>query len=58
MTVTNADPTAANQLIYNGAANRLASGVASLSPVLYLTLGATNAVQVLVTSQDGVTKQT
>jgi hypothetical protein len=54
--VTNADLTATNQLIYNGATNLLASGTAS-SP-LALTLGVTNLVQVQVMAQDGVTMQT
>ncbi len=58
VTVTNADLTATNQLIYNGATNLLASGAASSLPVLNLTLGATNVVQVQVTAQDGVTTQT
>jgi len=58
VTVTNADLTATNQLIYNGATNQLASGVASSAPVLNLTLGGTNVVQVQVTAQDGVTIQT
>jgi hypothetical protein len=56
--VTNANLNATNQLIYNGATNQLASGVASSAPVLNLTLGGTNVVQVQVTAQDGVTKQT
>jgi hypothetical protein len=56
VTVTNADLTATNQLICNGATNLLASGTAS-SP-LALTLGVTNLVQVQVTAQDGVTMQT
>jgi hypothetical protein len=56
VTVTNADPTATNQLIYNGATNGLLSGVASAP--LALTLGVTNVVQVQVTAQDGVTMHT
>jgi hypothetical protein len=55
VTVTNADLTATNQLIYHGTTNLLASGTAS-SP-LALTLGVTNVVQVQVTAQDGVSKQ-
>jgi len=56
VTVTNADLTATNQLIYNGTTNGLASGATSGG--LALTLGATNVVQVQVTAQDGVTVQT
>jgi len=58
VTVTNADLTAANQLIYNGATNLLASGAMSSLPVLNLNLGTTNVVQVQVTAQDGLTMQT
>jgi hypothetical protein len=58
VTVTNADLTATNQLIYNGATNLLASGTASTAPVLNLALGVTNVVQVQVTAQDGVTMRT
>ena len=56
VTVVNADLTATNQLIYNGATNALASGVPS-SP-LSLTLGVNNPVVVRVTAQDGLTVQT
>ena len=56
VTVTNADLTATNRLIYNGATNLLASGAASAP--LALTLGVTNVVTVQVTAQDGVTVQT
>ncbi len=56
VTVTNADLTATNQLIYNGATNALASGVPS-GP-LSLTLGVNNPVVVRVTAQDGLTVQT
>ena len=56
VTVTNADLTATNQLIYNGTTNVLASGAASAP--LALTLGVTNVVTVQVTAQDGVTVQT
>jgi len=56
VTVTNADQTATNQLIYNGATNVLGSGVASAP--LTLTLATTNMLQVQVTAQDGSTKQT
>ena len=53
VTVTNADPTATNYLIYNGAASvPLASGVPSGS--LSLNVG-TNVVAVTVTAQDGTT---
>ena len=55
VTVTNADPTATNRLIYQGTTNLLASGMAS-GP-LTLTLGGTNLAQVQVTAQDGVTMQ-
>jgi fibronectin type 3 domain-containing protein len=58
VTVTNADLTATNQLIYNGTTNQLASGVASTAPALNLSLSTTNVVQVQVTAQDGVTMQT
>ena len=54
--VTNADLTATNVLIYNGATNLLASGVASAP--LTLVAGATNVVTVQVTAQDGLTVQT
>ena len=57
LTVTNADLTATNQLIFNSTTNRLTSGVAS-TPLTPLPLGVTNVVQVQVTAQDGVTKQT
>ncbi len=56
VTVTNADLTATNWLIYDGATNRLASGV--VSAPLVLTLGMTNMLRVQVTAQDGVTLQT
>ncbi len=53
VTVTNADLTATNTLIYNGAAQgTLASGAPSAS--LLLSQGVTNAVRVLVLAQDGV----
>jgi autotransporter-associated beta strand protein len=55
VTVTNADLTASNQLIYNGTTNSLASG--SPSSALALALG-TNVVVVQVTAQDNVTVQT
>jgi PKD repeat protein len=57
-TVVNADLTATNSLIYNNITNGLASGVASTTPTLNLTLGVTNVAQVQVTAQDGVTVQT
>jgi hypothetical protein len=56
VTVTNADFTATNQLVYSGATNVLTSGAASAP--LALALGVTNVVSVQVTAQDGVTKQT
>jgi lysophospholipase L1-like esterase len=56
VTVTNADLTATNRLIYNGTTNVLASGGSSAP--LTLTLGMTNVVTVQVTAPDGVTKQT
>jgi len=56
VTVTNADTTATNCLIYNNTTNILASG--SPSSGLALTLGVTNVAQVQVTAQDGVTVQT
>jgi len=59
ITVTNADLTATNRLIFNGVTNLLASGVASSVPALTpLPLGVTNTVKVQVTAQDGVTVQT
>ena len=56
VSVTDADLTATNHLVYNGTTNGLASGQPSGG--LALTLGATNMVQVQVTAQDGVTVQT
>ena len=54
VTVTNADLTATNTLIYNGASQgTLVSG--STSSLLTLTQGATNVVKVIVMAQDGVT---
>jgi hypothetical protein len=53
VTVTNADLTATNHLIYGGTTNLLVSGVPSSS--LTLTLGVVNPVVVRVTAQDGVT---
>lgn len=54
VTVTNADITATNTLIYNGGSQgTLASG--SPSSLLTLTQGAANVVKVLVMAQDGVT---
>ena len=58
VTVSNADLTATNQLIYNGTTNLLASGVASAALVLNPNPGVTNVVQVQVTAQDGVTAKT
>ena len=58
VTVINANLSATNQLIYNGATNLLASGAASAGLVLNPSPGVTNVVQVQVTAQDGVTLQT
>jgi hypothetical protein len=58
VTVTNADLTATNVLIYNGATNALASGVASSALSLNANPAVTNVVKVQVTAQDGVTVQT
>ena len=58
VTVTNADLTATNQLIFNGTTNLLVSGVASAALALNPNLGVTNVVQVQVTAQNGVTMQT
>jgi len=55
VTVTNADLTATNQLIYNGVTNIMASGVASAPLALNPNPAATNVVTVRVTAQDGVT---
>jgi len=54
VTVTNADLTAINTLIYNGTSQgTLASG--SPSSLLTMTQGTANVVNVLVTAQDGLT---
>ena len=54
VTVTNADLTATNILIYNGSSQgTLASG--SPSSLLTMTQGTANVVKVLVTAQDGLT---
>ena len=58
VTVTNADLTATNWLIYNKTTNLLASGVASAALALNPNPGMTNVLQVLVAAQDGVTRQT
>jgi hypothetical protein len=58
VTVTNADLTATNQLIYNGTTNLLVSGVASAALALNPNPEVTNVVQVQVTAQNGVTMQT
>ena len=58
VTVTNADLTATNRLIYNGATNLLASGVASSALTLNANPGVTNVIKVQVTAQDGVTVNT
>jgi hypothetical protein len=54
VTVSDADLTVTNELIYNGTPLQvLTSGVPSLA--LILNVGGTNVVEVLVTAQDGVT---
>ena len=58
VTVTNADLTATNVLIYNGTTNLLASGVASSALTLSANPGVTNVIKVQVTAQDGVTVNT
>jgi hypothetical protein len=58
VTVTNADVTATNKLIYNGATNQLASGVVSSGLTLNANPAVTNVVKVQVTAQDGVTVKT
>jgi len=57
ITVVDADLTATNQLIYLGATNLVASGVASSALSLNSNPAVTNVVNVVVTAQDGVTKQ-
>ena len=58
VTAVDADLTAANQLIYNGATNALASGAPSSPLTLNPNPAVTNVVKVQVTAQDGVTVQT
>jgi hypothetical protein len=58
VTVTNADLTATNQLIYNGTTNLLVSGVSSSGLTLNPNPAVTNVIQVQVTAQDGVTVKT
>jgi len=58
VTVADANGNATNQLIYNGVTNVLASGVASAALTLNPNPALTNVIQVQVTAQDGVTKQT
>jgi hypothetical protein len=59
VTVTNADLTATNQLIYNGSTNLLPAGVAVALPGgLNPNPRVTNVVQVQVTAQDGATVKT
>jgi len=53
VTVTNANITATNRLIYNGATNIIASGTASGALALDPSPLVTNVVKVQVTSQDG-----
>jgi hypothetical protein len=57
ITVVDADLTATNRLIYLGATNLLASGVASSALTLNSNPAVTNVVKVVVTAQDGVTTQ-
>jgi hypothetical protein len=57
VTVADANGNATNQLIYNGATNVLAAGVASAALTLNPNPAVTNVIQVQVTAQDGVTKQ-
>jgi hypothetical protein len=58
VTVTNADLTATNWLIYNNTTNLLASGVASAALALNPNPGVSNVFQVQVAAQNGVTRQT
>jgi hypothetical protein len=58
VTAVNANGNATNQLIYNGATNVLAAGVASAALTLNPNPAVTNVIQVQVTAQDGVTRQT
>jgi hypothetical protein len=58
VTVADANANATNQLSYNGVTNVLASGVASAALTLNPNPAVTNVIQVQVTAQDGVTKQT
>jgi hypothetical protein len=57
ITVVDADLTATNRLIYLGATNLLASGVASSALTLNSNPAVTNVVKVVVTAQDGLTTQ-
>jgi hypothetical protein len=57
VTVVAANGNATNQLSYNGATNVLASGVASAALTLNPNPAVTNVIQVQVTAQDGVTRQ-
>jgi hypothetical protein len=58
VTVTNANVTATNRLIYNGVTNIVASGIASGALALNPSPLVTNVVKVQVTSQDGNTVKT
>jgi hypothetical protein len=58
VTVAAANGNATNQLIYNGATNVLAAGVASAPLALNPNPAVTNVIQVQVTAQDGVIRQT
>jgi hypothetical protein len=57
VTVVDANVNATNRLSYNGVTNLLASGVASSPLSLNPNPAVTNVIQVQVTAQDGVTKQ-
>jgi hypothetical protein len=57
VTAVNANGNATNQLIYNGATNVLAAGNASAPLTLNPNPAVTNVLQVQVTAQDGVTRQ-
>jgi len=58
VTVTDADVTATNHLIYNNTTNLLASGTPSATLVMNANPAVPNTVTVEVTAQDGVTVKT
>ena len=58
MTVVNANTTATDRLIYNGATNIITSGIASGALALNASPAVNNEVKVEVTSQDGATVKT